>query len=149
MHLRVAPSDGESGLNIPRRRRFKSHLSLLVLLSTCCLLAACHRSAPAADVTFEWTLDPAPARVGSAILELRLTDAGGHPVSGAQLRIEAQMSHPGMAPLVTTASEREKGRYVATVSFAMSGDWILLIGGSLPNGEPIHHRIDVPNVRTA
>ena len=149
MHLRVAPSDGESRLNIPRRRRFKSHLPLLVLLSTCCVLAACHRSAPAANVTFEWTLDPAPARVGSAILELRLSDAGGHPISGAQLRIEAQMSHPGMAPLITTASEREKGRYVATVSFAMSGDWILLIGGSLPNGEPIQYRIDVPNVRTA
>jgi len=149
VHLRVAPSDGESRLNLPRRRRFTSHPPLLILLGTCCLLAACHRSAPAANVTFDWTLDPAPARVGSAILELRLRDAGGHPVSGAQLRIEAQMSHPGMAPLVTAASERETGRYVATVSFAMSGDWILLISGSLPNGEPIAYRIDLPNVLPA
>jgi hypothetical protein len=150
VHVRVAPSDGESRLNIPRRNRFQSHRpTLLVVLSACGLLAACQRPAPAANVTFEWTLDPAPARVGSAILELRLSDAGGHPVSGARLRIEAQMSHPGMAPLVTTASEREKGRYGATLSFAMGGDWILLIGGSLPNGEAIQYRIDVPNVRSA
>ena len=150
MHVRVAPSDGESRLSIPRRNRIRRHRpTRLILLSVCCLLAACHRSAPAGNVKFEWTLEPAPARVGPAILELRLLDAGGHPVSGAQLRIEAQMSHPGMAPLVTTASEREKGRYEATLQFAMSGDWILLIGGSLPNGEAIHYRIDVPNVRSA
>ena len=150
MHVRVASSDGESRLNIPRRNRFQSHRPiLLILLSTCCLLAACHRPAPASDLKFEWTLKPSPARVGPAILELRLLDAGGRPVSGAQLRIEAQMSHPGMAPLVTTASEREKGRYEATLQFAMGGDWILVIGGSLPNGEAVHYRIDVPNVRSA
>jgi hypothetical protein len=99
-------------------------------------------------LTFEWRIRPAPATVGPATLELRVLDGAGRPVSGARLHVDAQMSHPGMAPVVTTASEREDGRYEASVLFAMTGDWILLVGGSLSDGRVVHHRIDVPNVRS-
>ena len=105
--------------------------------------------AQARDLTFEWTLTPAPVSVGSARLQLRVLDAARQPVRGAQLKIETQMSHPGMAPLVVIATERGDGLYEAELQFSMGGDWILVVEGSLSNGARVHHRIDVPNVRSA
>lgn len=147
MHLRVAPSDGGPRLNIPRRDRSPRKHSTLLVLTVCLIAASCTR--PARDLTFEWTFTPAPVSVGSARLQLRVLDAARQPVRGAQLKIEAQMSHPGMAPLVVIATERGDGLYEAELQFSMGGDWILVVEGSLSNGARVHHRIDVPNVRSA
>jgi hypothetical protein len=76
-------------------------------------------------------------------------DATGRPVVGAHLRIEAQMSHPGMAPFLATASERGNGVYEAALRFTMAGDWIVLVTGSLSNGDTVEYRIEVPGVRPA
>ena len=150
MHLRVASSDGGPRLRIPFGRPLqRTRSTLLVALTACWLQVACHRPARASHLRFEWTLTPAPATVGPAALTLRLFDADGRPVRGAQVRIEAQMAHPGMGAVVTTATEREHGMYHAEVQFTMSGDWILLVGGSLSNGQTLHYRIDVPGVRSA
>lgn len=148
MHLRVAPSDGGPRLSAPRPRRCsRSHWTLLLALAAL-LAAACHnRPAPPHGLQFEWTLAPVPAAVGPATVELRVKDAEGHPVLGAALHVEAQMSHPGMAADPIAFTERGNGRYDASLQFTMPGDWILLIRGSLPNGTPVEHRIDVPRVR--
>jgi hypothetical protein len=121
----------------------------LFVLILCLIAAACTRPAQARGLTFELNVTPAPASVGSARLQLRVLDAARQPVRGAQLKIEAQMSHPGMAPLVVTATERGNGLYEAELQFTMGGDWILIVEGSLSNGARVHHRIDVPNVRSA
>ena len=71
----------------------------------------------------------------------------GRPVQGAALRVEGHMSHPGMAPVVAQAAERQPGVYEAAMAFTMRGDWILLVTGTLASGEPIEHRIDVPGVQ--
>ena len=39
------------------------------------------------------------------------------------------------------------GVYEAELQFTMRGDWILLVGGTLPDGAAINHRIDVAGVR--
>ena len=148
MHLRVAPSDGGPRLNLPPRNRSRGQHSTLLVLTFCWIAAACARPAPAHDLKFEWTIIPVPVSVGSARLQLRVRDAAGGPVRGAQLQIEAQMSHPGMAPLVVNATERSEGLYEAELQFSMGGDWILVVRGSLSNGARVHHRIDVPNVRS-
>jgi hypothetical protein len=57
------------------------------------------------------------------------------------------MSHPGMTAVDVPVIERANGVYDATLQFSMAGDWILLVSGSLENGTPLSHRIDVPNVR--
>lgn len=148
MHLRVAPSDGGPRLKFPRRDRSRRTPSILLVSTVCLIAAACTRPVQARDLKFEWTLAPAPISVGSARLQLRVLDAAGRPVRGAQLQIEAQMSHPGMAPLVVVATERSEGLYEAELQFSMGGDWILVVEGSLSNGARVHHRIDVPNVRS-
>ena len=57
------------------------------------------------------------------------------------------MSHPGMAPVLAPARERDAGVYEADLQFTMRGDWILLLEGAVPGGAGISHRIDVPGVR--
>jgi hypothetical protein len=147
VHLRLAPSDGGPCLTVHRRNRSRRKPSTLIVLAVCWIAASCTGPAQARDLKFEWTLIPAPVRVGAASLQLRVLDAAGGPVRGARLEIEAQMSHPGMAAVVATAAERGDGVYEAALQFSMAGDWILVVEGSLSNGARIHHRIDVPNVR--
>ena len=151
MHVRVAPSHGGRRLTVSRRNRLQTDLSVLLLaLWACWLGAACHRAAQARDLTFEPSLSPRRAVVGRPVLlELRVLDAAGRPVLGAHLRVEAQMSHPGMAPFLATATERGNGVYEASLQFSMAGDWIVLITGSLSNGDKVEHRIEVPGVRPA
>jgi hypothetical protein len=148
VHLRVAPSNGGPCLKFPRRDRSRRTPSILLVVTACLIAAACIQPAQARDLKFEWTLTPAPVSVGTARLHLRVRDAAGRPVRGAQLQIEAQMSHPGMMPLVVVATERSEGLYEAELQFSMGGDWILVVAGSLSNGARVHHRIDVPNVRS-
>jgi hypothetical protein len=150
VHVCVAASHGGRRLTVSRRNRLHTDLSILLLaLSACWLGIACHRPAQARDLTFESTLSPRPVVGRPALLELHVLDAGGRPVLGAQLRVEAQMSHPGMAPLLATATERGNGVYEVPLQFSMAGDWIVLVTGSLPNGDKVEHRVDVPGVRPA
>ncbi len=85
--------------------------------------------------------------VGGANLTMRVLDRDRRPVPGARLSIAAHMSHPGMAPVEATVTERANGVYEATLDFSMAGDWVLVVSGALANGTPLSHRIDVPNVR--
>lgn len=107
--------------------------------------AACSRQPPVADdVIVEWTLSPRPPAVGAAtVSEITLRDRSRNPVRGATLRIEAHMSHPGMAPVTATAAERAAGVYQSELRFTMRGEWILLVTGELSDGRRIEHRIDV------
>ena len=147
MHLRVAPSRG-GGPRLIDGRRDPLHrpLPVLLLLVVAGLAGACG-PAPARGVAFDWTIAPAPPVVGGATLTLRLRDGVGRAVEGARLRVEAHMSHPGMAPVIAQADEHAPGVYEAPVSFTMGGDWILLVTGTLASGERIEHRIDVPGVQ--
>jgi hypothetical protein len=111
----------------------------------CGSVVACTRPPPVAeDVTVEWTITPRRPVAGAATLaELALRDSAGRMVRGAKLQVEGHMSHPGMAPVIAAASERDDGIYVIRLRFTMRGDWILLVTGRLPDGRRIKHRIDV------
>lgn len=147
MHVRVAPSHGGNRLSGHRPARIQRNRSaLLFALTVCSIAAGCQRAAPAPALTFEWTLTPAASTSGPSVLALRVVDAAGQPVRGAHLRVEAQMSHPGMAPIIAPLTETGDGRYQAMVQLTMSGDWILLITGTLATGEAVDHRIDVRDV---
>ena len=90
-----------------------------------------------------WTLSPAAPRLGvpaeaQAILSF---GSGVRPVLGATLDFEAHMSHPGMAPVVVRATERQPGCYVASIQFSMSGDWVVFVSGTLSDGTSLRQRI--------
>lgn len=95
----------------------------------------------------EFQIKPKPARVGPVVICLTLTDAGNYPVTGAQIAVEADMSHAGMTPVFAQASEVQPGHYESHLSLRMAGDWVILLHGTLRNGEKLDRQFDVRDVR--
>jgi hypothetical protein len=111
----------------------------------------CVRNAGRAeDVSVEWKMTPTQPVAGTPVLgEMTLRDHRRRPVRGARLQVEGHMSHPGMAPVIAAVAERGEGVYEVRLQFTMSGDWIVLVTGSLPDGRRLNHRIDVIHARPA
>ena len=59
---------------------------------------------------------------------LRVTDRDGKPVSGARIELEADMSHPGMAPVLEETKETKRGR--------IPGRYHVRNGGRLDRSSP-------------
>ena len=145
MHVCVAP------------RAQRQRLTAVVLLA-CSLVTGC--AAPGCDVHWDrerdssdavsvtWTLEPSPPFAGTPIVvRLTIRDRDQKPVTGAHLRLEGLMSHPGMAPLTAAVTERGKGEYEAPLQFTMAGDWVLLVTGELPDGTAFKRQIEINGVR--
>jgi hypothetical protein len=77
-----------------------------------------------------------------ARLEFTLADAEGRMLSGASLQLEANMTHPGMAPIVEPMIDAGGGTYTAALRFTMAGDWVLGIRGTLPDRRLVDRRLD-------
>ncbi len=68
-------------------------------------------------------------------------------MNGAQITVEADMSHPGMSPVFAQANEVQPARYESNINFGMAGDWVLVLHIKLPDGEKLERQIDVRDVR--
>lgn len=111
------------------------------------LLQGCRRqTVSASDLRLEHVISPQPPRVGRTTIILRLRDAAGKPVSGARIKLEANMSHPGMAPVFATAREEVQGGYSATVELAMAGDWTVAAHVSLADGRTLDQQFEIKGV---
>jgi YtkA-like protein len=139
MHLRLPP---------PRR----CSLTLLLFLGLAADLLTCGcrpvvETAP--EISLRWTVAPDPPATGPAMFSLTLTDtAAGRPVAGAAVRLEGNMSHPGMKPVFGAAREVAPGRYEAPLDFTMAGDWYVLVEATLTDGRTLQRQVDIRGVRT-
>ena len=127
--------------------RTRRWLALTVVLGA----AACSPPGPdagAPDVTVSCSILPSPPVTGPARVELALADSGGVPVAAHAVRLEANMNHAGMAPVLADARPTDGGGYSADIEFTMGGDWYLLIEATLEDGRTLQRRIDVPGVRS-
>jgi hypothetical protein len=107
---------------------------------------ACSRTG--ADVAVDWTVQPPRPSAGvEIVVQLRLANADGAPVTGARMQCTAQMSHPGMAPIIATAVERGAGLYEARLALSMAGDWVLIATGERPDGRRIESSFRVADVQ--
>lgn len=122
---------------------------LLVALAVGTMLAGCRKGAEAqTDILIAHEIAPQPPVVGvPATVSLKVTDEAGRNVAGAKVRIEGNMSHAGMAPLFTEAVEVAPGHYQAHLAFNMSGDWVLLLDLTLPDGRKLQRQLEVKGVR--
>ena len=100
---KVAPDCNLKGSSAaPRTLRGAVCLSGLLLLLLA--LAGCGRMQNANSTTQDafgvtLTVEPAQPVVGDGVVVLTLRDPSGQPVDGAQLTVEANMSHAGMVPV--------------------------------------------------
>ena len=121
-----------------------SWLTLLLLLL---FLVGCRGSAAdLPDINVDVALTPNPPQVGQTQVVLTLTDATGQSISGAEVELEGNMSHAGMAPVLTKATEVAPGRYEAPLEFTMAGDWFISVRTTLPDGRKLERQVDVPGV---
>ncbi len=119
----------------------------LLLASVVVLLGVgCDRrqSPPGIIITHE--IKPTPLRVGPAEITLTLADSNSRPISRAHIALEADMAHPGMAPVFGEASETAPGRYQGKVSLTMGGDWVLLLHITLSNGQTLERQIELNGI---
>ena len=96
-------------------------------------------------LTLGWR--PLPAVGRESVAEIQLNEAMARPVAGARLRLEAFMTHPGMAPVLAPVEEEGRGRYRARVTFTMAGDWVVRLQGTGADGRTIDLQEDVRGVR--
>jgi len=116
------------------------------LVACCCFAFACGRGA--GDLTVTWTIEPTPPVTGAATLvRVALMHADGKPGGGAKLRVEAHMTHPGMAPLVVEPIERSRGIYETRLHLSMAGTWVLVASGELADGRRIVKQTEVTAVQ--
>ena len=71
------------------------------------------------DLVIESVIGPQPLQTGPVILDLKARDAASRPITGAQIELEGDMSHPGMAPILAGLQKALK----ATTADALTCLW--------------------------
>jgi YtkA-like len=129
------------------------HSATLVASFACSAIGGCAKSSGvgqvAGTVIVESEVEPAPAKVGSATITIRLKDGDGKPIPAAHSAVEADMSHPGMSPVMGDAKQAEPGRYKCPVNFTMAGDWVILLHIALADGRKLERQLDIGSVRVS
>jgi hypothetical protein len=137
MHVRVAREGA-------RRRLILVAAALGALAG---LAAACTR--PPSSVALTVTLDPATPVAGAATTaRISLQTPDRRPLAAANLRVDAHMTHPGMAPVPADVVRVGEGEYETRIEFSMAGDWLLVVTGELPDGERFTREFAVAGVRS-
>lgn len=116
----------------------------IISMAGLCLLVlgGCSRASeqqPA--VAVELRVSPEPLALGPATVTVTLVDEAKRPIQGADVVIEGTMSHAGMASVNTQTREVAPGRYEGAFEFAMSGDWVMIVHATLPDGQTIEREI--------
>ncbi|MCA9987451.1 MAG: FixH family protein [Anaerolineales bacterium] len=87
------------------------------------------------DVTAVLSLSPdTPTVMNPTVLTLMLQDAGGQPITGANVAFDLTMPGMAMPPNSAQASDDGHGAYNAEVTFTMAGDWQIQADVTYPDG---------------
>ena len=77
---------------------------------------------------------------------MSVTDASGGPVADARIKLEGNMSHPGMVPVFSDARETGPGRYLSAMELSMAGDWYVIAHVTLPDGRKLDRQFEIKGV---
>ncbi|PYS67064.1 MAG: hypothetical protein DMF69_24210 [Acidobacteria bacterium] len=138
-------------MNVVREIAFVPARKTLVLLvfSAIVLSSACRKpSQPRSQVTIQLEGQPHAFHVGPETVSLKLTDPLGKPIPGAQVSLEGNMSHAGMAPVFSNATEVAAGSYRGVVEFSMAGDWVMTVHVRLADGQQFERQFEFKGVRS-
>ena len=144
----LAAGEARQGMDVDSRFGPTISRFLLVLIAAC-MLCACGRGASELqDVTMELEVSPEPAQLGPVSITVTLQDAGGLPLEGAEVEVEASMTHAGMVPQIGQGIETSPGVYKADLEFTMGGDWFVAVRALLADGRSTAWIVDLPGVDT-
>jgi hypothetical protein len=122
--------------------------NLLAFVTALLLISGCSRSANSLDrITVETGVTPSPAHVGPVTVDFKIKDGSGKSITGARAKLEANMTHPGMAPVFADAIEIAPGQYRCPLEFSMAGDWVITIRITLQDGQKLERPFEVRGVR--
>ena len=108
-----------------------------------------HKDVSTSNLTVSYEVSPLPARVGDVTITIKMTDGSGAPVAGARVKLEGNMSHAGMAPVLAEAQEIAPGRYRTNMNLSMAGDWHVLVYLTLPDGRELEQQFEIKEVAPA
>ena len=140
MHLQLGSWRDRDRLTRPPGRTAGAAGACLLLLASC---ARSEDTPP--HLTIGWT--PLPTVGRESVAEIQLNEAMARPLTGARLRLEAFMTHPGMAPVSAVVEEQGNGHYRARLRFTMAGDWVVRLQGTAADGRRVEVQQEVRSVR--
>jgi YtkA-like len=119
----------------------------IISLCLLCLFVGCHIQ-PDPDVKIVPEVEP--HRVGQVTVTVRVTQPStGKPITGANVRLEGNMSHAGMAAVFAETTEIEPGLYRTNMEFTMAGDWLLSVYVTLKEGLHVDRQFEIKGVAPA
>ena len=128
------------------------HLPTLLLIPAVAGgFSGCRGDLPEADpnLVMEVRFSPTPPAVGPARLIILLQDTLGVPLEGAEIRVEGNMNHAGMVPVLGSGMDQGAGTYVVSdFRFTMAGAWVLTLTARLPDGRQTEIRAETGVVGT-
>ncbi len=116
---------------------------LAILLVFALLLAGCRQSAQTTTADIEIDLRAVTRTTGKTTLIVTLVDASGQPVSAQKVEVRGDMTHAGMQPVLAESSEGDSGVYEVPFEWTMSGDWIVTVKVTMPDGAVGEKRFDL------
>ncbi len=134
-----------------RRRAASQRLCAWLMLAGVAMPVAIGCRRPAVDesgISIDASISPQPVRAGAEAVSFRLTNAAHQPVTGAHVRVEGDMDHPGMAPVFSDAVEISPGSYRSPLNFTMGGDWVVLFHITLSDGRRVERQMGVKGVES-
>jgi hypothetical protein len=144
---------GPTIVNLARREHSAFPMSfrnifLLAVIGVSANIGCRRPYASASDIVLREQITPQPVRTGPAAFSIQMADNKGKPVQHAEINVEGDMSHPGMAPIFSKAEEIAPGSYRAPIDFSMGGDWVILLHIHLANNRKLERQIDVRGVQS-
>jgi len=124
-------------------RSYLGFFRVAALLMTGCS----HPGSSQPTLTIDHELSPLPAHAGPVTITLHLAEGAAKPVTGAHIKIEADMTHAGMSPVFGEATEIEPGRYQSPLTLQMAGDWVILLHITLSDGTRLERQFNIPGVQ--
>jgi Cu(I)/Ag(I) efflux system membrane fusion protein len=88
-------------------------------------------------LTLSLTTAPEKPKAGNVLLNLKLTDQAGKPVTNAQVVFVYTMPMPGMTDSKVAARHTKDGLYEGTVLFGMGGTWVVTVNVTVPGRPPV------------
>lgn len=93
---------------------------------------------PADSIEVSWSYTPKEITTQhETTFKFTLTDKNKNLIKNAIIKIEANMNHAGMVPVLADATITTEGLYEAKIKPTMLGDWILFLTITLSDGKVI------------